>query len=55
MKLYREDIALAYELLKTGCKWKVVANGFGVHVNTLERAIKRAEKNGLDCFPSYGY
>jgi len=55
MKLHKEELALALELFGESFQWKVIADGLGVHPDTLTKAIRKAKREGLSSFKSYGY
>ena len=41
------ELALAYELKRAGCYWKLIAEGLGYDLKTLQSAVYRAVRKGL--------
>lgn len=41
------ELALAYELKRDGCYWKLIAEGLGYDLKTLQPAVYRAVRKGL--------
>ena len=41
------ELALAYELKRAGCYWKLIAEGLGYDLVVLQSAVYRAVRKGL--------
>ena len=41
------ELALAYELKRSGCYWKLIAEGLGYDLKTLRSAVYRSIRKGL--------